>query len=373
MLGVNLNLGRVEEGNFSQPNIKKEREEDVARPLRRSNRPNAGKKRKRYVSNEDNIPMEALEDNGDIHWGEGSEERPEPPPKSSLLGKRAKTSTKTCATLGRTDSKKSDQAVMSMSEKQKLSDQLRQCSGSISVSFSSRPLNVLEDCSANSLRKVYFQAFLGLVANKDEENRQFIEGVPLAWSVLDESDVSEQYLRACRAIRSVLGLSKIETYCSPLVYSRQGMNRGNKSHKVRYALKKTYSVMTREELEAAAAREDLANIAQTSKSKDYKNFFGGKEVKEVNVNLNDRLDVDNGLDGLALLQFLGSGSVRAFFLDVRNDKRSDDAYDVMRSLFDVWTVERKKLLVRMPASKAPVEMHKQMMERAETYKIIQVR
>ncbi len=248
--------------------------------------------------------------------------------------------------------------------------QMTGCDGEVTVAMQDEPLNVPQHIRAKYRVRTIYQAMIGLRRAQGEVESSVYEAMPLAWSILGETeDVAEQYKMTMRAFIAVLGFSDMEAYYDAQVYSRQGIFRQNNNHKTRYALRKEYMKSSREELEALLRRDDV--VAATQRRTPKPSFPIRSET--ATLVMNKDLSPEQ-LDGLAFVAFFDDGGVSGWVLKVNEARRQEDTADCVKAAFEIWSrlkKDPKSKYFFMPRSPEMCRIYDRYIAPCETYVVAQ--
>ncbi len=198
------------------------------------------------------------------------------------------------------------------------------------------------------LRRARFAAAVGARAPGSQEDPAGMEALPLAWSapateLMGEGEMARQYGQYCGALRSVLGLSKVETYHQPNVIARMGTYTTRGLHGARIRKRREYAFLPREDLEAILRKESVVSVSETRPQRRLSRCADAAEGEgEAVFRLLDELAVEE-LEGVALLYWDGQeGGAKALLLRLNSEARETYATEVAKALFDIWFLRKPK-------------------------------
>ncbi len=253
--------------------------------------------------------------------------------------------------------------------------------GVLKVRMGQEPLDNAKLDRQISSRAVKFLALVGLRGggggdrDEEEKKKKTVEGLPLAWTPLDddgaqsEGDRFSQYMNYCRALRAVLGLSEIEAHYQPHVMVSMGLGELlAQGSRTRLFAKRRHCDKTEGELRELLAQEDPDGQSEPGEARPA--FAVGEQVEgllELELSLAPAVDE---LRSVALLVFRsGSGPVEAHQLGFRHPQdRSRDAHYFLKTLCDVWALRRPD--AKVERSDAIVKIFNDLRMRAEVCNVV---
>ncbi len=212
---------------------------------------------------------------------------------------------------------------------------IRSCQGTVAVEVSRSPLTEA-DGKMEKRKETELMAAFGLMQSDGEG----VQALPLAWTPLEEVETEDplpQYNNYTSALQSVFGYSPMEVRYRSYVFTRMGSDcyKENRSSKRRYKLKRDHAGATNEELRNILDGEDVVRMTRRGPIKPFFCRDMEFEAETQTWSLVSELPMDD-LEGVAVVYFREDGSAPAFFLQVREESREDDAYCCIKSVMDLW-------------------------------------
>ncbi len=227
--------------------------------------------------------------------------------------------------------------------------------GCLQIEMSKAPLDNKKLDKALSARKIKYMALVGLKRLQGETQSVSMEGLPLAWTPLEEiqteGDRFSQYSNYCKALKCVLGLSEIEAHYQPYVMTSMGLNDVvNPGASTRVFAKRRHCDKSEAELKAQLEKEDPEGLSRPGAAKPTLEW--DSEFVQLNLSLAPAVEE---LEGVALLTFEVSGKAEGACLGFGKDgDRAKEAHYFLKTLCDVWSLRRPDGMVEKSENIAKV-------------------
>ncbi len=255
-----------------------------------------------------------------------------------------------------------------------------QGSGSIRVELMEEPLNPSRHTHSAKRERSMFMCILGL--KKDGAAATATRAVPLGWSPsaaeeLTPAGISSQHAAFCSALRSVFGLSHMETHHQSQVFARMGVAHNPNASRMYYNLKRKYVCYTDDQLRSLLT-EEVTAVHETGTAKSGLAGVllspGGERVLDLDLT-SDLVPAD--VDDIVLVSFEQSGSAPAHFLSVGSEDtaRAADVQQCIRAFFDVLCLGRQARDTStrypvVPACETILEEYRNLNLPAATYQVV---